>query len=229
MMKRKAIALFGFLLLAMILALFSGCNEENSSREDPASEAESSGGTISDQTLPAGLNFPVDDLMDPAFFDQDASVFKKYYYRPSGAEFIHDGIQEEIPADDPRLNRLMNMIEYCMNESTIWRQGVVPDEEAEEWFHLPYPILVLHFPKGNNAPDRVPVEQIVVCGAEYLLYYPDSDGSKMYIEEYWPSAGYLFDLYYKAAEITSEEYNNYLKHAKESPWFDVLTYCGFGQ
>lgn len=176
--------------------------------------------------LPAGLLYSVDDLMQPTFFDQDPSAFQSFFPRPSRAVYIHDGIQDEIPADDSKINRLMNILEFSMeNSKTIWLQGLVPEEEAEEWKKQTVPILAISFPEDSQEKGYESVTQIIVCGSECLIYFPEQFESS-YIEEHWPCAQYLRDLK-DAGTISEKDYHYYIEHARESPWLNLLTYCGF--
>ena len=175
--------------------------------------------------LPAGLTTRVDDLADPSYFDQIPEKFQAFFPRPSGAEYIHNGVREDLSEGDSRLNRMMNLLEFSFaNHKTVFLQGVVSQEEAEQWLRQDLPVLVIHFPEALEAEPYDPINKIVICGAESLLFYPNQ-GDEL-IEEHWPCLGYLQELT-KSGDISEESYEKALSQAKEVPWLNLLTYCGF--
>lgn len=217
-MKRPSISI----ILCCIAVFLCSCCQEKA----PTSHAAGSDTAVHDPAKPAGLSFPIEALSNPSYFDQDAAVFQAFFPRPSSAVFHHDGKQDAISAEDPRLNRLMNLLEDSQNNrKTVWRQGLVPEEELAEWLDRGLPILVIQFSQGSEPEGIDPVKQIIVCGAECLVEYPEQNGTRM-IEEHWPCAQYLRDPE-AVGSITEDEYLYDLEHARESPWFDLLAYVGF--
>ena len=219
-------SVISIILCCIAVFLFSSCQEKSPISDAKVSDVTVPNTTVYESAKPIGLSFPIEELSDPFYFDQDAAVFQTFFPMPSSATFQHDDIQEEISAEDPRLNRLMNLIEFSWkNGKTIWLQGIVPEEEIEEWLNQELPLLIIHFSQDSESEGFDPINQIMICGAECLVEYPEQDGIRM-IEEHWPCAQYLCDME-SDGSITEDEYSYYLEYAKDDPWFDILAYTGF--
>lgn len=227
-MQRKYRIVQECLLLLACAIIFCGCRESIASAFTTTTEPGAFESVQIDGVLPVGLNYQVVALADPSFFDQIPARFQDVFPRPSGAEFIHEGLREEISSEDSRLIRLMNLLEYSWrDDSTLYLQGLVSEEEAAQWFREPLPLLVIRFSEATETDeyDYDRVDQILVCGAEILIYYHDYVNGVM-IEDHKPFAAYLWEMK-ESGLITKDNYDNAFDHARETPWLDLLTYCGF--
>ena len=225
-MKNNILKYLGiFTCFFAIVALSIGCQEKHSFSSENSSVVPKNDTLSSELSLPAGLSLPVEDLANPSFFDQDPEVFQTFFTRPDRAEYIREGMHEEIPANDARLIRLMNLLDFSMkNSKTIWRQELVSDAEAREWMNQTSPILIIHFP-ADLKEEYDPINQIIVCGSECLIFYQEQSDSSN-IEDHWPCAQYLRDLI-DAGTLSEIDYLFFLEHARKTPWLDSLAYCGF--
>ena len=117
--------------------------------------------------------------------------------------------------------------ELLMKEhKTTWIQGIIPEDDAEAWYELNQPLLEIHIDADKaEAEGYDAIDQILVRGAECLIYSPPQFGSKV-IEELWPCIGYLQDLVSDGL-LTQAEYEAAAANAQEIPWLNLLTFCGF--
>lgn len=153
----------------------------------------------------------------------------QYHFRPvQKAVYKHDGIEETIAADDPRLIRLLNFLAYSENQMlSIWLQGCVEEAEINTYLASDAPMLDVAFvmegePKNDTLGDT---PRILVCGDSYLLFIQDgitNNGEKgLVAERYWPYASTI--------EWTSETGNVSLEGWGTGYWMDILEYAGFQQ
>lgn len=215
-----------FLLISVVL--LCGCQKNDSVKCATIFSTEAQDSTLSERPLPAGLVLRVDDLCDPTIFDQLAAGYQNVFPQPLGAELIQGDEREEVPADDFRLNRIINILAYSWREhKTVFLQGVISEAEAELWFRQQNPELVIYFSGESEMEhyDYGTVDRILVCGAEILIYYHDNTNGVM-IEDHWPFASYLWDMK-ESGLLSRDDYENVLQHARDDPWLDLITYCDF--
>ncbi len=228
MFVKHSIVCTCLLILLICETMLCGCRENSTSVPFSATVVDTSDSPRVNSVLPEGLKYPVEALAKPSFFDSTSVNYRNVFPHPTDAEIICDGLREKISAEDPRLVRLINLLEYSWRDDrTVYLQGVISEEEAEQWFRESLPLLVIRFSEvpERDEYDYDSVDQILVCGAEILIYYHD-DVNGVMIEDHWPCASYLWDMK-ESGLIPEEDYFTALDQAKETPWLDLLTYCGF--
>ncbi len=151
----------------------------------------------------------------------------QYHFRPvQKAVYKHDGIEETIAADDPRLIRLLNFLAYSENQMlSIWRQGYVEEAEIHTYLASDAPMLDVTFVmKGEPKRDTLgDTPRILVCGDSYLLFedpkIANNGYTGLFAERYWPYASII--------EWTSKTGNVSLEDWGTGYWIDILEYAGF--
>ena len=181
-----------------------------SSCAKPQDNQSPSGAHSSVYGVPKIDSFPTDKLQP----------YELQFSEVSCACYHHDNMEESISADDSRIMQLLNFIAYSENNSTKWMiKGYVDSTEAADWYHH-FPYLEVFFCDDNPHDDTLGVlsKIIVVRGTVFMF---ELDGR---IEAHWP---------YMALYVENAGEEDYMKEMSfsddlsNSPWLDILTYCGF--
>lgn len=197
--------------LCMLMTFLAACNSERA--DDP-------------NAFPPGLKYNVSGL--PAIEDFSETEYEdgNVQFSPvESAVWRHDGVQEEISADDPRLIRLLNFLakDADMMQSW-WRQGYVLEEEINTYLACDDAMLEVNFrnEEGNRYSIHGYTPKIVICGDSYILFVDSEDPTDIRAERYWPFAEKL--------PITAPRSSG--PHSSKTSWgndywIDLLEYAGF--
>ena len=203
------------LLLACVLsiALLLGCHSN------------------ADIPLPAGLNVSVPEL--PAINDFSGTQYEdfEHHFPPIlSAVYRHDGAEELVAADDPRLIRLLNFLAFShVNILGPWRQGYVEENEINKYLAMNVSMLEITFLPQTEPRDTIiaMTPKIVVCGDCYLIFGDASllnNGMEgVFAEQYWPYGTLVMERY---PEPEGSELLSYDGWGTEC-WLDILKYAGF--
>lgn len=209
-MKRKLVFFF---LVILIISNVYGCSwqEEKSSLPE-------TGMRLAVKGMPKVGEFSGESL--EAFEDQFPPVSYATYY--------HNGTEEDIPANDPRLITLLNLIAYSKNEHTnAMMQGYLEDDEVKMLLSNAAAHLEVVFLPTDSASDILAQTQILqVCGAS-CLHYINVKGNGQQIQPEYPYMSLLLEMVENgeiAEQILLQESD---LHNQETPWLDLLEYSGF--
>lgn len=185
--------------------------------------------------IPDGLQFYVENL--PAITDFSGAEYGdyKYHFPPvTEAVFYHDGMEESIAPNDPRLIRLLNFFAYSESEMcSAWRQGFVYNDEIEQNLSVDVPMLEVSF-DNTGCPDSSAISdayRIMICGNEYLIFLEPGTYSSEIEEgqlalEHFPYMSLILEMCDEGKLDESAYRSN--GWGKEN-WIDLLVYAGFGQ
>ena len=186
--------------------------------------------------LPNGLYYDVsvpriEDFSGTEYYCDPS--FDYYEFSPlKSAVYKHDGIEENISVDDPRLIRLLNFLThgFCIRKH-FERQGIIPEEELKCYLRSESPMLEIEFDFDTDEIDwfKYP-EKMLISGNTFIMVIPPEDSvyyNEWIATEYIAYESLIYDEldegvrhYFNPGDVMSWEY-------PERYWLDLIKYAGF--
>ncbi len=173
---------------------------------------------------------PVDTLPDISSFSSEEYEDYEFVFPPvKSAVYYHDGTEEVIEPDDPRLIRLLNYVAYSYGEYTWWLQGFVYESEIADYESQDIPMLEVWFSPENDdepATQMSGAKHMLLCANAYILY-ADQDKFIDWKEKETDRIATMFWPYMSIIDNCDESSNDTNSDWGNDEWIDVLSDAGF--
>ena len=181
--------------------------------------------------LPPGLYYEVEGLPEIDSFSGEKYEDHKWQFSPViSAVLKHNGKEENIDPNDPRLIKLLNFISYGYSELlSPWQQSHVKEDEIKQYLACKDPMLEVTFEgvRGSEPKPLYDTPRIVICG-DSILAFVDTEtptswyyGRGLLAERIWPYGSLILKL------CESHPYDALISDDWGTGyWIDLLEYSG---
>lgn len=207
-------------LIAVIIGMFVlGCESFSVSPETAT-------------TQPQKSNYLLPPISDFSSTEYSESTY--HFPEIDHAIWHHDGISEDIDANDPRLFQLLNSLIFSYEKGyTAWQQGHVEDQEFLSYVNSNCPMLDIYFKNYNSSDEEsefAATPRVVISANRYLLLVDTAQSSWMqdggiYANEHFP----YVELISEYCDLTLEEKQEVYGDSEwgNDKWINLLEYAGF--